>query len=288
MPRNSNGVYTLPVAAFVSGTVIKSADMNSDLSDIATALTQSVATTGVSPMTGPLQLSTGGSVTVPSLIFTGNSSTGLYQPAPNSIGVTTNGINALTIGANQQATWAALNTFNGGFTVTSGTCELNNTVSLILDSGVIFTISAGVIMTMNATSYTISTAASNAFLAAILQNFTLVFTIDGGGSVPATGNGIGFLEVPCNCTVKRWTLTADQSGSAVIDVTKSTYAGFPPSSSIAGTDKPTLSSAQKNQSSALTGWTTTWTAGDYIGFNLSSVTTCQRLQLSILLARTSQ
>jgi len=80
MPRNASGTYTLPEAAFVSGTTIVSADMNSDLSDVATALTQSLATTGVSSMTGPLKLADG-SAAAPSLTLASDTTTGWYRSA---------------------------------------------------------------------------------------------------------------------------------------------------------------------------------------------------------------
>ena len=51
MPRNGSGSYTLPVAAFQSGQTISSAAVNSDLSDIATALTQSVSRDGQTTIT---------------------------------------------------------------------------------------------------------------------------------------------------------------------------------------------------------------------------------------------
>lgn len=56
MPRNGSGTYSLPVAPFVTGAVISSADMNSDLSDIASALTQSVSRDGQTAMTGALNM----------------------------------------------------------------------------------------------------------------------------------------------------------------------------------------------------------------------------------------
>ena len=51
MPRNGAGSYTLPEAAFQSGQTISSAKVNSDLSDIATALTQSVSRDGQTTIT---------------------------------------------------------------------------------------------------------------------------------------------------------------------------------------------------------------------------------------------
>jgi hypothetical protein len=109
----------------------------------------------------------------------------------------------------------------------------------------------------------------------------ITYIIDGGGSVPATG-AKGQISVPMACTITGWVITADQSGSAVVDVLRSTYAGFPSTSSIAGTSKPTLSSAQKNEDLVLTNWgSTSIVGGDEIQFNLNSVTTCTRLNITL-------
>ena len=83
--------------------------------------------------------------------------------------------------------------------------------------------------------------------------------------------------------ITSWTLVADQTGSIVIDLWKDTYANFPPTvaDSITGSAKPTLSSAVKNQSSTLTGWTTGVSSGDIIRFNVDSASTLTRITLSI-------
>jgi hypothetical protein len=78
MPRNASGTYSLPVAAYVAGTTIVAANMNSNLSDIGTALTQSLATTGVSAMTGPVKLAAG-SAAAPSLTLSSDLTTGWYN-----------------------------------------------------------------------------------------------------------------------------------------------------------------------------------------------------------------
>lgn len=54
--------------------------MNSDLGDIASALTTSLATTGVSSMTGPLKLAAG-SASAPSLTLASDTGTGFYNSA---------------------------------------------------------------------------------------------------------------------------------------------------------------------------------------------------------------
>jgi hypothetical protein len=110
----------------------------------------------------------------------------------------------------------------------------------------------------------------------------LQYVIDGAGSVVTTGVK-GQLSIPTGCVVTGWTITADQSGSAVVDVLRSTYASFPTVASIAGTDKPTLSSAQKNRNTGpLSGWgSTALNAGDELQFSVTSCTTCTRLIVTL-------
>jgi hypothetical protein len=73
MPRNGSGSYSLPQPPFVPGTVISSSAVNSDFSDIATALTQSVSADGQTAITGILK----GSITSgPILASTVDNTTG--------------------------------------------------------------------------------------------------------------------------------------------------------------------------------------------------------------------
>ena len=109
--------------------------------------------------------------------------------------------------------------------------------------------------------------------------------IDGGTAVPTTGSK-GFRVVPYACTITGWRILADASGSAVVDVKKSTYAAFPTTATIAGAEKPTLTGAQKNQNLALTLWTTGLLAGDILEFNLDSVATCKRVTVTLFVTRT--
>ena len=107
--------------------------------------------------------------------------------------------------------------------------------------------------------------------------------IDGGGMVPTLGSW-GQISIPYNCTIIGWTLTSDVPGSAVIDVLRSTYPNFPTTVSIAGTDKPTLVSSQKNTDSTLVGWgNTALNANDELQISLSSVSGCTRLNLTLVI-----
>lgn len=107
-------------------------------------------------------------------------------------------------------------------------------------------------------------------------------TIDGNGSVPSTGLK-GYWLAPAVGVIKKFTLIADQTGSAVIDVWRDSFANYPPTNAdtITASAKPTLSSANKAENATLTGWTTSFAAGDVFGFNLDSVATCTRLTLQI-------
>jgi hypothetical protein len=59
MSRNGSGTYTLPAGnPVVTGTAIASSWANSTMSNIADALTQSVASDGQTPMSGPLNMAT--------------------------------------------------------------------------------------------------------------------------------------------------------------------------------------------------------------------------------------
>lgn len=117
---------------------------------------------------------------------------------------------------------------------------------------------------------------------------TIPFIIDGGGATITTGVK-GDLHIPFDCTILEWTLLADQSGSIVVDIWKDTYANYPPvvGDSITASAKPTISSAAKGQSSTLTGWTTAIAAGDTLRFNVDSVTTHQRVLVSLKCRRTT-
>jgi hypothetical protein len=113
------------------------------------------------------------------------------------------------------------------------------------------------------------------------------FIIGGGGSAITTGIK-GDIEMPFAGVITANRLFADQTGSIVIDLWKDTYANFPPvvGDSITASAKPTLSSASKSEDTTLTGWTTTFAAGDIIRVNVDSATTLTRVTLALRFRRT--
>lgn len=133
-----------------------------------------------------------------------------------------------------------------------------------------------------ATGVTGQTGATGPVTAAI------VCVIDNFGAAITTGIKTD-ISIPFSGIITEWTLLADQSGSIVIDIWKDTYANYPPTvaDTITGSAKPTITSATKNTSSTLTGWTTTFNAGDIFRFNVDSATTITRATLTLKVTKTS-
>lgn len=78
----------------MAGTTISSAAVNSNFSDIATALTGSLARDGSGGMTGQLK-SVDGSAASPSISFSSDITSGFYKAAANQIGLSIAGVQAL-------------------------------------------------------------------------------------------------------------------------------------------------------------------------------------------------
>lgn len=128
MPRSASGVYTLPIPPFTANTVIRSADVNSDFSDVATALTQSLATTGVSSMTGPIKAAAGTAL-VPSYSYAAATGTGWFLSGTNeSTYVTPTGTLAI-FGASTTVTWSGKAYFSADIDVT-GSASVGSNLSV--------------------------------------------------------------------------------------------------------------------------------------------------------------
>lgn len=180
----------------------------------------------------------------------------------------------LTVDAKGRITAASNGSSGGGGTVTTTGSPANDNLAKF--SGAT-SITNGDLTGDVTTSGTLATTLKTA-----AKTRAITFGIDGGGSVITTG--IKFdIYVPYACTITAVTMLADQSGSAVVDIWKDTYANFPPTvaDSITASAKPTISSATKSQDTTLTGWTTSVSAGDILRFNVDSASTITRLALTL-------
>jgi hypothetical protein len=131
---------------------------------------------------------------------------------------------------------------------------------------------------------------SSAQLPSNQKTRVVTFVIDGGGSAITTGLK-GFLYIPFACTITEADLLADQSGSVVVNVWKTSYASFDAGAThpvaadkITASAPPTISAATKAQDGTLTGWTTSLSAGDILAFNVDSAATIQRVTIALKVA----
>lgn len=117
-------------------------------------------------------------------------------------------------------------------------------------------------------------------------NASIEFILDGAGQVVQTGV-VGDLIIPFACIITGWTLIADQVGSIVVDIWKTSYTDYPPtiSNSITGTGKPSLVMTDKAQSNDLSGWTPNISLGDIIRYNIVSSSLCKRITLGLQVTR---
>ena len=114
-------------------------------------------------------------------------------------------------------------------------------------------------------------------------NKQVCFIFDGGGAAVSTGEK-AWVRATNSYTITGMDITGDQSGSAVVDIWKDTYANYPPTNADSicdGGTCPTLSGAIKGQDTTLTSWTTSVTAGDYLLPNVDSAATVEKLEVCI-------
>jgi len=135
----------------------------------------------------------------------------------------------------------------------------------------------------NGTSEAAAAAAAAYNYANTINSATIAYIIDGGGSAITTGTK-GTIEVPFDFQIMRWTILADQSGTANIDMWSRDYSTTLPTkaNSMTGNIGITLSSATANQSSAIGNWRmTTINKDNVISYNVYSSSTITRATVSL-------
>lgn len=108
------------------------------------------------------------------------------------------------------------------------------------------------------------------------------FVIDGGGVAIVAGQQVDLPDLPGGATIVGWTITTDASTTCSVDILRATYANFPGTlASIAGTEKPSTTAAQKNQDVALTTWTTALAQGDCLRASVSTNDNAKRITVTL-------
>jgi hypothetical protein len=129
MSRNGTGTYNLPAGnPVVTGTVIASTWANSTLTDIASALTGSVAADGQTPMTGDLDMNTNKVINVEPATVAGNAVeyAQFVAATTTAVNITGGTINGTSIGETTRS--------SGKFTTLSANSTLGVTGATTLSS----------------------------------------------------------------------------------------------------------------------------------------------------------
>jgi hypothetical protein len=150
MSRNGSGTYSLPAGnPVVTGTTITSTWANNTLTDIASALTDSVAADGQTPMTGDLDLNTNKVINLEPATVAGNAVeySQFVNATTSSVNITGGTINGTPIGATTAATGrfttleatstlaVGTNTTVGGTLTVTGLGSFNGTGALKIPVG---------------------------------------------------------------------------------------------------------------------------------------------------------
>jgi microcystin-dependent protein len=134
LARNGSGSYSPPSNTWnpaVPETAILSDDWNATLADLATALTQSLASDGQTPAAAVIPFAQGirvsdGLITAPSIAVIGDTDTGFYFPAANQASLVCGGVSVLAA-TSAGVTFPLGVTFAGNQTVTGNLTVNGNT-----------------------------------------------------------------------------------------------------------------------------------------------------------------
>ena len=213
---------------------------------------------------------------VPPMVRSGTNAAAGLAPSPGTVAATTHYLR-------EDATWAVPP--NSGGTVTSFSFTTANGVSGSVTNS---TTTPSLALTLGA--ITPSTVAATGAVTApnLISSHGAKF--DGGAvATPPTVGTLCQVNIPFAATiVKARVLLFDStgasvSGSAVVGVTKNTFAAYTSGTrtNIVASAPPTCTAAKTSEDATLTGWTTAVAAGDVIEFSLTSVTTA--VQVMVLL-----
>ena len=89
-------------------------------------------------------------------------------------------------------------------------------------------------------------------------------------------------------TIDSWTIVAEQAGTLIVDIKKSTFNDYPSMVSITGTEKPYLGvingmTQTKNKDEDLTTWNRVLNAGDVLQYEVVAVSNVKRFLIALKL-----
>lgn len=266
MPR-SGPIYTLPEAAFVPNTVISSAAVNDDFSDIGDALTNSLARNGAGGMTAVLPLANTG------FIYLADPNTGMSRSAADTQVITCGGTDIITI----TPTLVAISGRVDAGTVTQNGHRILLTGEIKIWSGLaapaewLFCSGATVLRADFPSLWTFAAAEiAGGNLLFTNGNGTTTFTLpDFRGRVPAGSDGSGRLT---SATITPNPITLGGSGGAQTYALTANENGAHTHSVFAGVETHSHATTTNNGASALSsaGGSTNYAAGANGAVSLST------------------
>lgn len=179
MSRNSSGTYSKAVPSFVPGTVIDSGDMNAQLDDVGTELTDSLSRSGKGGMLARMR-GVDGTSPLPAYSFTSETTLGLYRAASGDLRASSNGTD-IQKWSSTGVTFYQAGLYEKGLTVTQSTVNGSGTTSTGNGSG------AGLRGTGGATGAGVTGTGGST--SGVGGNF--VATGGGSAGLTSTGHGLG-------------------------------------------------------------------------------------------------
>jgi hypothetical protein len=119
--------------------------------------------------------------------------------------------------------------------------------------------------------------------AGAVPDAALNFPFYRGGELLASTQPAAFIRVHFAGSITGWSVFGiNASGTVRFNVAKATYAAYSGFTNIDGTDPPELSSENKANSTALTGWTTAFAAGDIFKVEVDSAVTVVTIEQALV------
>jgi hypothetical protein len=230
MSRNGSGVYSLPASnPVVTGTVISTTWANNTMNDIASALTDSVAADGQTPMTGPLNLNSNKVTNVANATLTGDAVNYGQFSTPTFSGAVVCSSTLTVTGATALSSTLSVT----GDTTMAGNLAVNGTGQIKLPNGT--TAQRSATPTVGSVRYnttlqtfegystysgqTISTITNSTTTATLTtatnHNLTSGTFVTVSGATPSAYNGTFSITVTGDATFT-YTMLTDPAGSATV------------------------------------------------------------------------
>ena len=134
-------------------------------------------------------------------------------------------------------------------------------------------------------------ASSDLFIVAMATTADLTRTINyvvESGSFDMEPGIKGHITLDVTGTIDSWTIVAEQAGTLIVDIKKSTFNDYPSMVSITGTEKPYLGvingmTQTKNKDEDLTTWNRVLNAGDVLQYEVVAVSNVKRFLIALKL-----